>query len=199
MKILALTILILLTNISFGQQHKYDTLFFAHKKYLLEIEQKYNVCPYDFPFAIAEHHYKYINTEKYYKTIDNCGCGILASYTPSGNEILSYGCSEYKTKEYNLNNFTDSVNIDLSDFGEIYVKTATTKYLIEKIQFKLIFDSTMVIINPDINQKIERFNVQIRDAFYKVKPNYIILNEMLYTDKKGKLQLIPRQFIITLK
>ncbi len=199
MKILTVIFFLSLTKISFGQQKKYDTLFFAHKKYLLEIGQDYQCAPYNFPFYIAQHHYKSLYTNKYYNSVDEYTCIDGTQFTASGNEIIAYKCKDYKTRQYLLNNFVDSVSMSLADFGKIYLKTFGNKYLIEKIQFKLVFDSTLLIVNPDISQTVEDFSWQIREALYKEKPKFIILNEMLYTDKKGKLQSIPRQFIITLK
>lgn len=60
MKILTFIIFVSLTNILLGQQRKYDTLFFANKKYLLEIERPYKTNPYGFPFAIAERNQRFI-------------------------------------------------------------------------------------------------------------------------------------------
>ncbi|MFY7938025.1 MAG: hypothetical protein ACOVOQ_11655 [Flavobacterium sp.] len=202
MKILTILFFVLLTNISFGQQKKYDTLFFANKKYLLAVDRNFKDAPFDFPFAIAEQHYKsfYSQKNKVYKALDYCGCPQIGSFTASGNEIISYRCDNYKVKEYNLVNYEDSVALDISNnFGKIYIKVGTTKYLIEKIQFIIVLDSNLLIVNSDINQSVEDFSWQIRDALYKEKPNFIILNQMLYTDKKGQLQLVPRQFIITTK
>lgn len=141
---------------------------------------------------------KDLYTQKYYYSIDEYSCIDGTQFTASGNEIISYKCKDYKTRQYLLNNFVDSVAMSLDDFSKMYIKTSTNKYLIEKIQFKLVFDSTLLIVNPDINQNNESFSYQLREAFYKERPKFIILNEMLYTDKKGKLQFIPRQFIITL-
>ena len=184
---------------SFGQKRQYDTLFLANKKYLLEIGQTSGGRPYNFPFVISENHYKDLNKKKYYISIDENSCIDGAQFTASGNEVISYKCKDFKTKKYCLDNYLDSLALDLNNFGKIFVKTSTGKYLIEKIQFKLVFDSTLLIVNPDINQANEEFSSQIREAVYKVKPNYIILNKMLYTDKTKKLQLIPRQFIFTLQ
>ena len=199
MKKLLLILFALQTIFSFGQKKQYDTLFFANKKYLLEIGQTIGGRPYNFPFVISEYHYKDLYTKKYYTSIDEYSCIDGAQFTASGNEIISYKCKDFKTKQYCLDNFVDSVTLDANDFGKIFVKTSTGKYLIEKIQFKLVFDSTLLIVNPDINQLNEDFAWQIREALYKVKPKFIVLNEMLYTDKTKKLQLIPRQFIFTLK
>ena len=202
MKTLTLIFFVLLTSISFGQQKKYDTLFFANKKYFLEVDKGYKVSPFDFPFAIAEQHYKYYYSgiNKVYYAIDYSGCPQIGSFTVSGNEIISYRCDNYKVKEYKLVNYEDSIALDISNnFGKIYIKVGAIKYLIEKIQFIIVLDSTLLIVNPDINQSVEDFSWQIRDALYKEKPKFIILNQMLYTDKKGKLQLVPRQFIITPK
>ena len=198
MRILTLILFISFTNILFGQQKKYDTLFLANKSYLLEIGQGYQYAPYNFPFYIAQHHYKNLNTKKHYHSIDEYTCIDGSQYTASGNEVIAYKCKEYKKRQYLLDNFEDSLSVNLEDFGEIYIKASGKKYLIEKIQFKIVFDSTLLIINPDINQTIENFSYQIREALYKEKPKFIILNEMLYYDKKKKLQAIPRQFIITL-
>jgi len=179
MKQIVSIIFILETVFLFGQQKQYDTLFFANHKYLLEIDQTFKTNPYDFPFAIAEQHYKNLNTKKHYTSVDEHTCIYGSLFTDSGNEIILYKCKDFKTNQYCLDNFMDSVALDISSFGKIYVKTQTGKYLIEKIQFKLIFDSTLLIVNPDINQTNEEFSSQIRDAFYKTKPKFIVLNEML--------------------
>jgi len=199
MKISTLIFFVYLTNILFGQQKKYDTLFIANKKYLLEVERPYKTNPYDFPFAIAERTHKDLYTQKYYNSVDEYTCIDGAEFTPSGIEIIVYKCKDYKTRKYLLNNFVDSVAMSLDDFGKIYIKTSNDKYFIEKIQFKLVFDSTLRIVNPDINQNNESFSLQLREAIYKENPKFIILNEMLYIDKKGNLKFIPRQFIISLK
>ena len=64
MKTLTIMFFTLLSSISFGQSSKYDTLLFANKKYPLEVAESYKVGPFDFPFAIAEQHYKVFYTKK---------------------------------------------------------------------------------------------------------------------------------------
>ena len=184
------------------QNNKYDTLFILNKKYVLKKTEKTICSPFDFPFAIAECQYEhFLNKDYEYSAMDISGCAEIQEFFASGNYISAFKCESFKIKSYSLYNLLDSLEIDLSKLNQskIYLKQGLATYFIEKIQFKLIYDSTIAIINPDLNQKNDNFYIHLKEAVGKRHPRFIILNEMMYTDKKNKLHYIPRQFILRLK
>lgn len=182
----------------------YDTLLLANKKYYLEIEKAHNVCPYDFPFAIAESNYTYsTNKKKKYRALDYTNCKKEAFYTdPNFLEFFTYKYDTYKAGTFYLQHYEDSLAMELNNFRNIYLKKGNEKYHIENMQLMMVLDSNILTYNIDMFQYKTDIVTQLNEVlnpWQRPKLKYIILNQMMYVDKKSKLQLIPRQFIITLK
>ncbi|MEO8762407.1 MAG: hypothetical protein ABI388_12510 [Bacteroidia bacterium] len=198
-------ILIFLSNALLAQEKKqFDTLFFANKKYPIEQEEG-KISIFNLPFGIVPFEYKYIYKQfKYYSmNEENCDCISKTWFDLEGNTTTVIKCQKISKKEYAIDNFLDSISVDFSDikYPEIVIKSNDYKIRdIDKIQFKLIYDSTTVYLNWDHDQLYGSFFNKLRDEIKndKQKVKMIIANAIFY--RKGNTDYyLPAKFAITLQ
>lgn len=180
---------------------EYDTLYFANKKYIIERSNNtYKTSVFDSPFNIISCEYEQKYKPFYYSAIDECNCTENCSYDADGNTICSFECANPKKKNYQLYNVVDSIFIDFEDVKYPYIKIERKDrriFNIDKIQFKLIYDTTSVYINWEVDQVYEKyFTKLLKETKNDNKLKFIIVNAMFYTDQRKTIYYLPTHFII---
>lgn len=198
--------IILLAFISYlflgiAPKSKYDVLHIGKNKYEFKQTNPFKTRLLDFPFTIFNcmHEGNYFSSFKYNSIDEN------SNYSSTTTDpIIDFYAIYYISKnncisERKLDYFMDSINISLSEskFERIYLEHNLDTFEITKISFKLIYDSTVVVIP---SESFSPWNFHFLNLGHvlnekKEKP-LILMNSLFYTDKKGIEYFLPCTFLV---
>lgn len=198
-------IFFLMTTYLSGQQAKnrqvVDTLFIFGKKYPVLKTQNYLTTVFDFPFAVFTSQYKGTGKRVEYKSIIREECLSTLDFDDCGNGINILLCIGQEHDTFSLNDFVDSLEIDINnfDYNNIKLKSGATWKEINRMQYKVVYDSTFLTLQIDGNC-IDYKSLGKLIHNKKELPKFMVLNTLFYVDEKQSVSYyLPCEFIITLK